>query len=138
MARRMGGQSGSVYLAGSTIKLADARMWNYEEEQKVLESSIKGEHFERYTPDVGTGRVRVQSFVPFPGAVTPLTRLMNESLVTPGGGGTPVDFALDMIDGNRIVTGQGYIVRAQLNVVRDGIITDEIEIQVDGQPTGVN
>lgn len=136
--KRLGGQSGSVYLAGSTTKLLDAYMWEAEEQQELLDASIKGEHFKRYTADVGTGRIRVQSFVPFPGDVSPLSRLMNASLVTTNGGGTPVDFKLDMIDGKTIYIGQGYIIRSQLHVVRDGIITDEIEIQIDGQPSTVN
>src|SRR5436309_1559044 len=103
MARRLGGQSGSIYLSGSSTKLLDSYMWEYEEQQDVLDASVKGEHFKRYTADVGTGRVRVQSFVPNPGDVTPLTRVMNNSLVTTGGGGTPVDFSLDMVDGRGTV-----------------------------------
>jgi hypothetical protein len=137
--KRLGGQSGSVYLAGQTQKLLDIYMWEYEEQQEVLDASIKGEDFKRYTADVGTARVRVQSFVPFPGDHSPLTALMDLALVTSQGGGTPVDFVLDMVDGTgRTVVGQGYITRSQLHVVRDGIITDEIEIQVDGRPTVVN
>ncbi len=136
--KRLGGQTGSIYLAGSSTKLLDSYMWEYEEQQEVLDASIKGENFKRYTADVGTARVRVQSFVSFPGDFSPLTTLMNTLLVLPGGGGSPVDFTLDMVDGRRIIVGQGYIIRAQLHVVRDGIITDEIEIQVDGQPSVVN
>ncbi len=136
--KRLGGQSGSIYLAGSSTKLLDSYMWEYEEQQEVLDASIKGENFKRYTADVGTGRVRVQSFVPFPGDHSPLTTLMDTLLVLPGGGGSPVDFTLDMVDGRQIIVGQGYIIRAQLHVVRDGIITDEIEIQVDGRPAVVN
>lgn len=138
MARRIGGQQGSIYLAGSSTKLLDSYMWQFEEQQDVLDASIKGERFKRYMPDVGTGRLRVQSFVPFPGTVTPLTSVMNGSLVTGAGGPIPVDFTVMMIDGKTTIVGQGYIIRAQLHVVRDGIITDEIEIQVDGQPTTVN
>jgi len=136
--KRLGGQSGSIYLAGSSTKLLDSYMWEYEEQQEVLDASIKGENFKRYTADVGTGRVRVQSFVPFPGDHSPLTTLMDTLLVLPGGGGSPVDFTLDMVDGRQIIVGQGYIIRAQLHVVRDGIITDEIEIQEDGRPAVAN
>lgn len=138
MPKRLGGQSGAVYLIGTSDKLLDSYMWEYEEQQDVLDASEKGEHFKRYAADVGTGRVRIQSFVPFPGDRSPLTFLMNLSLVTTGGGGTPVAFALEMVGGKPTILGQGYIIRSQLHVVRDGIITDEIEIQVDGQPTVVN
>jgi hypothetical protein len=138
MARRVGGIQGSIYLGGSSQKLADSFLWEYEEQQDVLDASIKGEAFKRYTADVSTGRVRVQSFVPQPADRTPLTFVMDISRVAPGGGGTPVDFVLHMIDGQTTIVGQGYIIRSQLHVVRDGIITDEFEIQVDGEPSVVN
>jgi hypothetical protein len=113
-------------------------MWEAELQQNVLDASIKGERFKRYAADVDEGRVRVQAHVSFPGDQSPLTRLLAATSVSTTGGGTPVDFVLDMIDGLRIFVGQGYIIRSQFHVVRDGIITDEIEIQIDGAPSVVN
>ena len=135
---RLAGIQGAVYIAGSLAKLTDAYMWEYEEQQEVLDSSINGESFKRYTPDVATGRVRIQSFVKKPGDFTPVTSLMHNNNVLPNGVGSPLDFILHMKDGSRTVTGQGYLIRSQLHVARDGIITDEIEIQVDGRPTFVS
>jgi hypothetical protein len=134
MAKRLSGIQGAIFLAGSSTKLGDSFMWEYEEQQEVLDASIKGEHFKRYAADVGTGRVRIQSFVPAPGSQTPLSGVMDANLVNAAGGGAPVDFILNMLDPTQTVFGQGYIVRSQLHVARDGIITDEIEITVDGQP----
>lgn len=136
--KRLGGQRGSVYLLGSSQKLLDSYLWEYEEMQTVLDATVKGESFKRYMPDVGEARVRIQSFVPFDGSTSAVTFMMDANLVEPSGGGIPVDFALHMIDGLRTIVGQGYIIRSQLHVVRDGIITDEIEIQVDGRPSVVN
>jgi hypothetical protein len=133
---RITGSRGSIYLSGSGTKLADSYMWEFEENQEVLDSSIKGEFFRQYTADQGHARVRVQSFVSSTSA-TPLTSVMNTSLVAAHGAGTRVAFVLDMVDAGTIVSGSGFLVRSTLHVARDGIITDEIEIEVDGPLTTV-
>jgi hypothetical protein len=131
---RLAGIRGSVYLADSVTKLADAYQWEFEENQEVLDASIKGERFRRYVADQGHGRVRVMSKVSS-AAATPLSSGMNADLVTAAGAGVAIDFVLHMVDGTATVTGQGYVVRSQLHVGHDGEITDEIEIEVDGIPT---
>lgn len=138
---RLSGARGSIYLAGSGSKLADSYMWEFEENQEVLDCSIKGENFRRYVADVGHGRVRVQSFVSSLTA-TPLTSVMNADNVAAHGAGTRVAFILETVNVSNvagiIVQGSGYVVRSQIHVARDGIITDEIEIEVDGALTTVN
>lgn len=134
---RLSGARGSIYLQDSSTKLLDSYMWEFEEVQDVAECSIKGENFKRYAADVGSARVRIQSFVSTIPA-SAVTGYLDRNLVTTAGVGTAVDFSLEFFDtgsaSNQIVIGQGYIVRAQLHVARDGIITDEIEIEVDGHP----
>lgn len=137
---RLSGSRGSIYLAGGS-KLADSYLWEYEETQEVLDCSIKGENFRRYSADQGHGRVRVQSFISS-GTATPLTAGLHSRQVTTAGVGTPVAFVLETVDQNIstgiIVSGSGYIIRSQLHVARDGILTDEMEIEVDGNLTAVN
>lgn len=137
---RLSGSRGSIYLAGSGTKLADSYLWEFEETQEVLDASIKGEQFRRYVADQGHARVRVQSFVSTtPG--TPLTSVMNTSLVALHGAGTRVAFILETVNVSNVagitVQGSGYLIRSMLHVARDGIITDEIEIEVDGALTTV-
>jgi hypothetical protein len=64
---------------------------------------------------------------------------MDASIVTSLGVGTVVDFVLEMDNVNKgtndTIAGQGYIIRSNLRVPRDGLIADEIEIEVDGRPT---
>ncbi len=133
MPPRLTGKNGSIYLAQSTTKLADSYSWEFEETQDLAECSIKGEPFMRYVPNVGSGRARVQSFLTLG---SPLTVPMNADLVGAAGAGTPVNFALFTLDTDQSTTsqvlGHGYIMRSQLHVARDGIVTDELEIQVDG------
>lgn len=136
MARRSGAR-GSVYLAGSGTKLADTLSWEFEENQDVLDCSTKGERFRRYVADVGHGRVRITSFISSD-TTTPLTSVMNSSLVAVHGAGTRVAFVLDQTDANTIVSGSGYLVRSQVHVARDGALTDELEIEVDGALATVN
>jgi len=137
---RITGLRGSIYLADSVTKVADSYNWEYEEAQEVLDCTIKGEPFKRYAASVGTARVRVQAYTRVAGPGAPLTALMATDLVTNAGVGTPVDFTLWGADTNATnpkVVGQGYIVRSQLRVPRDGLILDEIEIEVDGKPSTV-
>ncbi len=142
---RLSGARGSIYLADSATKLADSYAWEFEEAQEVLDASIKNEAFKRYVADVGTGRLRVQSFVSS-ATTTPVTSRMNSSLVAATGAGTSINFVLETVDNaagfsagtGAIVIGQGFLIRSQLHVARDGIITDEIEIEVDGPLTTVN
>lgn len=138
---RLSGARGSIYLAGGA-KLADSYSWEFEENQEVLDCSIKGEAFRRYVADIGHGRVRVQSFISSSSS-TPLTgTYMNPNLVTSAGAGTRVAFVLETVNTDIttpiIVSGSGYLVRSQLHVARDGILTDELEIEVDGPLTTVN
>jgi hypothetical protein len=134
---RLTGAMGSVYLAGSGTKLSDSYLWEFEESQEVLDASIKGEAFRRYVADQTHGRVRIQSYVSST-TTTPLTSTLNTSRVTGAGVGTRVAFLLETVDGGTIVSGSGYLTRAQLHVARDGLITDELEIEVDGALTTVN
>jgi hypothetical protein len=136
--KRLGGQKGSIYLQGSTTKLLDPYMWEAELQQNVVDATIKGERFKRYEPQHGEGRIRLQSFVPFPGDRSPLSHVLQNTLVTGAGGGIPIDFVLEIVDTLQMFVGQGYVIRTQLHVVRDGIVTDEMEIQIDGQPSIVN
>lgn len=131
---RLAGNRGAIYLADSGTKLLDSYLWEFEAMQDVLDASIKGERWKRYEADVGHGRVRVETFVSNV-AATEVASSLETNLVSALGVNTPVDFVLHMVDGNAIVTGQGYIVRSQTRVARDGIITDQIEIEVDGLPT---
>jgi hypothetical protein len=120
---RLSGSRGSIYLAGSGTKLADSYLWEFEETQEVLDASIKGEQFRRYVADQGHARVRIQSFVAVHGA------------------GTRVAFILETVNVSNVagitVQGSGYLIRSMLHVARDGILTDEIEIEVDGALTTV-
>lgn len=132
---RLTGKEGSIYLAGSGTKLGDSFNWEYEGMQDVLDASIKGENWKRYVADVGHGRVRVQCYNSTAGA-SEVTNQLTGSLVSAAGVGTQVDFVLHQIDGSAaVVTGTGYVTRSQLHVARDGMITDEIEIEIDGKPT---
>lgn len=137
---RITGSRGSIYLSGSSTKLLDSYLWEFEENQEVLDSSIKGEFFRQYTADQGHARVRIQSFVSANPA-TPLTSVMNTSLVAAHGAGTRVDFVLETVNISLstgvTVQGSGFLVRSMLHVARDGLITDEIEIEVDGPLTTV-
>ncbi len=152
---RLSGARGSIYLRDSASKLIDSYMWEFEGMQDVAEATIKGETWKRYAPAMGHGRVRVQSFVSTP-PHTAIASLLGgtgssttvppwkDTMVAVTSGlavGTPIDFLLEFVDvssaANQIVTGQGYVTRVQLHVARDGIITDEIEIEVDG-PVSVN
>jgi hypothetical protein len=136
---RLSGARGSIYLADSTTKLADSYSWEYEEMQDCLDASIKNESFKRYVADVASARIRIQSFVSS-ATTTPLTSGMNSHL------GSSVNFVLETQDNpsgfatsvGAIVIGQGFIIRSQLHVARDGILTDEIEIEVDGPLATVN
>lgn len=137
---RLSGARGSIYLAGGA-KLSDSYSWEYEATQEVLDASIKGESSRVYVADQGHGRVRIQSFVSS-SIATPLTSLMNSSRVAAHGAGTRVAFVLETVNNSIatpiIVAGAGYLVRSQIHVARDGIITDELEIEVDGPLTTVN
>lgn len=137
---RLTGKNGSVYLAGSTTKLTDSFVWEYEEMQQVDACSIIGESFEVYAANVSTARVRIQSYVS--GSTSPLSNVMDTSRVTNAGVGTIVSFMLEGLDGTSTVpgaapyvSGTGFITRSQLRVARDGMIVDEMEIQVDGGAT---
>jgi hypothetical protein len=130
---RLTGKNGAIYLAQSTTKLGDTFMWEYEQNLEVAECSIKQEAFGKYVPNMTTARVRAQTFV---SAGSPFTSAMFGDIppdVT--GRGAPVNFLLSGLDGSNttvLVQGGGWIVRSQLHVARDGLITDDMEIQVEG------
>jgi len=133
MPARLSGARGSIYLAGSLTKLADSYDWEYEETQDIHDCTIKGENKKRWAAGEGHSRVRIQSFVESPGTTSALTGpIMHTNQVAAHGVGNLVAFILDIVDGGGVATGTGYVIHSQLRVARDGIVTDEIEIQVDG------
>lgn len=149
---RLSGARGSIYLRDSANKLVDSYMWEFEGNQEVAEATTKGENWKRYSPGVGHGRVRIQSFVsttnqtavgsllagPVGGGTDPP---YSPTIVSPLGVGTPIDFILEYVNvssaSSHIVVGQGFVTRAQQHVARDGIITEELDIELDG-PVGIN
>ena len=139
MPPRLTGKNGAIYLAQSTTKLADSYSWEFEATQDMAECSVKGEPHMHYVPNVSAGRVRIQSFLT---ASSPLTGPMIADRVNGSGVGIPVNFALFALDTDQsttsLVLGNGWLVRSQLHVARDGIITDELEIQVEDTPFGVD
>lgn len=132
---RLTGKNGSVRLPGGGLVLPDTFSWEYEERQKVDPCSIKGESFEVYAADNTVGLVRIQSFVQ---GGSPLSSQMDANRVTNVGVGTLLSFDLRGVEGSLSdvrVQGTGWLTRSQVRVARDGLITDELEIQVDGGAT---
>lgn len=127
---RLTGHLGAIYFGAVPVKVAEAYNWVFEDTVKVERCSVKGDAWERKLAGRGDGTVTCEAYVT---TFAALARLLPTNV----GSGAQVTFRLDAVDASasfQQISGVGYISRGRLTVPHDGLITDVIEITLDGAP----
>lgn len=127
---RLTGHGGAIYFGVVPLKIAEAYNWVFEDTVKVERCSVKGDGWERKLAGRGDGTVTCEAYVT---TFAFLSRLLPTNV----GSSAQITFRLDAIDANagfQQVSGTGYITRGRLTVPHDALITDVIEITLDGAP----